>query len=125
MNDFEWISGDWTYTDSIGVTIESWSVRNDSVLVGSSYTVDKSNEVIFEEALRIQNRDNETSYIAVLPTKIATFKLERVSAKAFSFVDPENGYPSKISYQKTKGGMRVILEGDNKKQVIQFVKRKL
>jgi len=121
---FNWLVGDWISEKDGLTTTESWSQRNDSTLVGTSFTVNKDFETVFEEALKIQTTADGTEYIAILPTKTAIFKLKASSKKSVSFIDPKNDFPSLITYLKTSNGLRVSLEGKGNKQVMEFVRSK-
>lgn len=124
VEQLSWLVGDWVCEKDGLTTTESWSQRNDSTLVGTSFTVNKDFETVFEEALKIQTTSEGTEYIAVLPTKTAVFKLKDSSKKSVSFIDPKNDFPSLITYVKTSKGLRVSLEGKGNKQVIEFVRSK-
>ena len=119
---FSWLVGEWVCSKNGLTTTEMWSLRNDSTLVGTSFTVNAKNETVFEEALRIQATQEETEYIAILPTKTAAFRLKSTSNKAFSFSDPDNDFPSLITYTKTNKGIQIRLEGKDNKEVMDFVK---
>ncbi len=118
-----WIEGDWISKSGNTVVTESWSVRNDSTLVGSGLTT-KNDQVTFEEALMIEQRMDSIRYIAILPKKTGIFGLEKVSKVGFSVIDPKNDFPSRIVYKKTKTGMSVTLEGKGNKHAMDFVRKK-
>jgi hypothetical protein len=124
MSDYSWLEGEWTYTNGEQTTVESWSLRNDTTLVGSSLTTNKSGAIVFEEALKIQREGNTIKYIAVLPTKIAEFALEKHTKDLLVFEDPKNDFPSIISYKRVKSGLEIKLEGSGKKEVMEFEPKK-
>jgi hypothetical protein len=119
---FSWLVGEWVSQKDGLTTTEMWSLRNDSTLIGTSITVNAKNELVFEEALRIQATSDGTKYIAILPTKTAIFKLKSSSNKSISFIDPKNDFPSLISYTNTPNGIQVSLQGKGNKEVMDFVK---
>lgn len=123
LSGLAWLSGDWVCKSGKAVTTESWSFMNDSTLFGSSVTMENG-KMTAEEALRIESRNGVVRYIAVLPLKIATFSFEEKTKNSYSFVDSENDFPSKITYRKTKSGLLVELEGSEKQQKQNFVKKK-
>ena len=122
LSDLSWLSGDWVCKTEKTVTNESWSFMNDSTLVGISVTTENDVETA-EEAIRIESRNGVVRYIAVLPFKIATFSFERKTKNSYSFVDSENDFPSKITYRKTNTGLLVELEGSDKQQKQNFVRK--
>lgn len=122
LNDFNWLAGEWISKNGKTITTETWTIRNDSTLVGTGLTK-KSGELVFEEALQLQGRNDEVNYIALLPSKVATFKLTESSPTSFSVSDPTNDFPSTITYRKTKSGMQVELLGKDNKEVIDFVRK--
>lgn len=122
LSDLTWLAGDWTSKSETQVVNESWSFMNDSTLVGSSVTT-KSDSIIFEEALRIEFRNDSIRYIAVLPFKIATFGLSERSEAEYVFIDPTNEFPSRISYRREQSGLQISLEGKNNKEEFNFVKK--
>lgn len=125
LTDLKWLAGDWVSKTNKSTTTESWSIRNDSTLVGTSETRNATNELTYEEVLKIETRSGKTSYIALLPTKIAQFQTEQITKSTAVFIDPENDFPSKIKYLKTKKGIQVVLEGEGNKQVMNFVRKTL
>lgn len=122
VKSLKWLSGNWIMKTEKSTTTESWSIRNDSTIVGSSLTVSNDGETLFEEALKISTRDNETTYIALLPDKTARFKTALLSKTSAIFIDKSNDFPSKITYLKTKTGIQVVLEGKGNKEVLNFVR---
>jgi hypothetical protein len=124
MADYSWLEGEWTYVKGDQTTVESWSLRNDTTLVGSSLTTNASGDIVFEEALKIQREGNTIKYIAVLPTKIAEFALEKHTKDLLVFKDPKNDFPSIISYKRVKSGLEIKLEGSGKKEVMEFEPKK-
>lgn len=123
LSNLYWLEGDWISKSESAVVTESWSVRNDSTLVGSGLTTE-NDQVTFEEALMIEQRMDSIRYIAILPKKTGIFGLEKVSKTGFSVIDPQNDFPSRIVYKKTKTGMSVTLEGKGNKQAMDFVRKK-
>ncbi len=121
--DMAWIVGDWTTANEDTITTESWSYMNDSTMVGSSVSM-KQDSIVFEEALRIESRKGKIRYVALLPFKLATFRSAKISKTAFSFFDPNNDFPSKVTYLKTKKGMTIRLEGKNNRQELHFIRPK-
>lgn len=124
LTDYAWLEGEWTYSEKENTTIESWSSRNDTVMVGISFTTNNLGDIISEEALRIQKVDGEVTYIAILPTKIATFKLTEHKENLLVFEDSSNDFPSLIHYKKQGAGLLVTLEGSGNKEVMEFVRKK-
>ena len=123
LTELKWLAGNWISKTEKLTTIESWSIRNDSTMVGTSETRNEVNELTFEEVLKIETRLDRTSYIALLPTKIAQFQTELISKSKAIFTDTENDFPSKIKYLKTKNGIQIVLEGKGNKQVMNFVRK--
>ena len=124
LRDYSWLSGDWTFKQGSNTTIESWSLRNDTTLVGSSVTTDQSGTIVFEEALKIQKAGKSISYVALLPSKIAKFRLKKYGKNVLIFEDSKNEYPSIITYKKMESHLEVTLEGSGKKEVMKFTKNK-
>ncbi|MCB0755515.1 MAG: hypothetical protein H6602_11305 [Flavobacteriales bacterium] len=124
LSDYTWLEGEWTHVSGDQTTVESWSLRNDTTLVGSSLTTNASGATVFEEALKIQQHGTTVKYIAVLPTKIAEFVLKKHTKDLLVFEDPKNDFPSIISYKRVKSGLEIKLEGSGKKEVMDFEPKK-
>lgn len=123
IRDYSWLSGEWTFKKGSNTTVESWSLRNDTTLVGSSLTTNESGELVFEEALKIQKSGNSTSYIALLPSKIAKFRLKKYGKGILIFEDSKNDFPSIITYKRVESNLEITLEGSGKKEVMKFIKK--
>ena len=124
LRDYAWLSGEWTFTSGSNTTVESWSLRNDTTLVGSSFTTNEAGEIVFEEALKIQKTGKSISYIALLPSKIAKFRLKKYGKNMLIFEDSKNDFPSLITYKTGETGLEVTLEGSGKKEVMNFMRKK-
>lgn len=119
LKSLSWMSRDWSYTDDDIMITESWSYMNDSTLVGSSVTM-RNDSMIFEEALKIEQRLGAVRYIALLPTKLATFQLDELTDNKISFVDDANDFPKKIEYERLQKNMIITLSGNGKSIRRQF-----
>ena len=124
LRDYSWLKGDWTFEQGSNTTVETWSLRNDTTLVGISVTTDQSGTIVFEEALKIQKAGKSISYFALLPSKIAKFRLKKHGKNVLIFEDSKNEYPSIITYKKMESHLEVTLEGSGKKEVMKFTKNK-
>ena len=119
-DELKWLEGNWVM-ESEGTTIESWSIQDDSTLVGYSVTLENGNET-FRETLSIENTANELIYKAVLPFKTAVFTLDSIAKNYVSFMDPQNDFPSKIEYRKVQNELRITLVGAENKMEMKYRK---
>jgi len=74
--------------------------------------------------MRIETRDGETHFVAVLegqePTK---FKLTGSGADWARFENPQHDFPTRIEFRRTAGGLHAEIAGpgkDGKEKVIPF-----
>ncbi|MFM1875767.1 MAG: hypothetical protein RL266_1504 [Bacteroidota bacterium] len=118
---FDWLVGEWTIEQE-QTTLESWTMVNDSLLTGYSITTENGEEV-FRESLSIEKIGSMIYYKAILPFKTAVFTLDSTSHNYFSFVDPENDFPSRIEYRGLNDSLIISLSGTGNKMVMPFVKK--
>jgi hypothetical protein len=124
VNQYSWLVGEWVCENEGLTTNETWSLRNDSILVGTSFTVNENYETVFEEALKIESTIEGTRYIAVLPSKTAVFNLKSSTKSSLTFSNPKNDFPKDITYKTDSKGLTVTLSGENKKEIMKFGRQK-
>lgn len=110
LNELNWIQGEWEMIDGNTTTTESWKKLNDSTFVGNGIT-EKDGQIVFEEELSIELRNNQVTYTAILPNKTAHFALTQSSNQLAIFEDPTNDFPSKILYELIDDDMEITLLG--------------
>jgi Domain of unknown function (DUF6265) len=128
----QWILGRWEYIDKEGLLTEEWTKQNDSVFVGySSYVM--HGETLFEEQLRLEQRDKQLYYIPTVKNqnggKAVEFKLTAITANSFVFENPAHDFPQTISYtHPTKDSLVAEISGTEngkfKRQQFLMVKTK-
>jgi hypothetical protein len=111
LDELKWMLGEWEMVDGSAITTESWNVLNDSTFVGKGTTLN-GGKVVFQEELRIEQRNGELTYVAILPDKIGYFKLVKFSVQMASFEDPKNDFPSKILYELIFEKLDITLLGN-------------
>ena len=126
LNQLNWILGEWEMVDGSTTTTESWEKLNDSTFVGNGIAK-QEDKVVFEEKLSIELRNNQTTYVAVLPNKTAHFRLTESNNGMATFEDAMNDFPSKIIYQLNTEKMDITLfgiqNGEEQNTKMQFIKK--
>jgi hypothetical protein len=126
LDELKWMLGEWEMVDGSAITTESWNVLNDSTFVGKGTTLN-GGKVVFQEELRIEQRNGELTYVAILPDKIGYFKLAKSSKQMATFEDPKNDFPSEILYELVSDSLEVTLfgnrNGEDQSMKLQFIKK--
>ena len=99
----EWLVGTWSSASASGTNYEVWKKESDTVLVGSSFSV-QQNDTVQSESVRLIQEGDEVSYIPIahgqnndLPV---TFKLIFIDSVKMVFENKEHDFPQNISYQR-------------------------
>lgn len=119
VDELNWMIGTWELTEGSLSTVELWVKLNDSTLIGKSDSYNDG-DLVFSENLRIENRGKKFNYVAILPSKTAVFKLDELAHGIVSFVDPENDFPSRITYRRVPSGIEIVLFGSGKEELMVF-----
>jgi hypothetical protein len=124
---FRWLSGHWCGQSGDQLIEEFWLPDEGDVAIGVGRTV-KAGKTVSFEFMRIETRDGETNFIAVLagqePTK---FKLTASGADWARFENPQHDFPKRIEFRLTGSGMHAEIAGpgrDGKEEVIPFEYRR-
>jgi len=124
---FAWLSGHWCGGSADELIEELWLPDEGDMAVGVGRTV-KAGKTTSVEFMRIETRNGETSFIAVLPGQEPTaFRLTASGADWVRFENPQHDFPTRIEFRRTSGGLHAEIAGpggDGKEQVIPFEYRR-
>lgn len=112
--------GEWVMEKDGMTTTEKWWSDNDSTIQGNSTTF-KNGELVFEEHLKIIDRNGSISYVAILPSKTADFTLTESENNTVKFADMMNDFPQLISYSRKGDQMQIVLTGLEKGEFLRTV----
>ena len=117
FKDLKKMQGDWFSPTKRGDILESWSLENDSTMVGNDFKVRiEDGDTAVLGSLRLELRNNEIIYSGVNKYRNkgqrAEYKLESYVNNIFTFVNPNVDYPQKIMYEiYDKRSIRIAHEG--------------
>lgn len=125
MEDLNSIVGDWTSYKGIALK-ENWRFENENLLAGEGYSMN-GNDTSFFESLEIFKKNDSIYYSVLFGNEEAiNFLLKDASQYSWTFVNPENDFPSIIKYELQKDTLLHITISnirDNKKQYF-YLKRR-
>ncbi len=102
VEQFNWLSGNWSMQDDEGTTTEEWRIINDSLMEGKSDFV-KGDSVIPFETIRLFYSNNSFYYEAKAAgqneEQPVAFKLSSYSDSGFVAENPEHDFPKRITYK--------------------------
>ena len=103
LNKSKWLLGNWQKVDSTGILLESWSVQNDSTLVGSSYFITKKGDTIHSEAIELSENQEHLIYTATIKGENndnpIPFLMTESTDSLLVFENVKHDYPKKIKYK--------------------------
>lgn len=117
----DWLLGSWIRTndDPGQATFEYWKKLNDSTYEGLGCTLMGLDTVFKENITLVADERFEVSGVGDGGPVI--FLMTERDDRSFSVENPENDFPKRIDYQKTKKGMEAIISGDGKERTFVFV----
>lgn len=116
IEQLHWLVGNWENITELEKSYENWTQKNDSTLLGHSFTL-IGTDTVFAERVTLKQVDDEVFFTVIAyqqnDDKPVTFKLSSVEAGIFSFDNPEHDFPTRISYSNpTKDSIHAWIEGN-------------
>lgn len=98
MQDLQLLEGNWKSYKGVGFN-ENWSQENKFLLKGEGFSLNE-NDTSFYERLSIKMYDDTVYYSVILESgKSTDFILTKANKDKWIFVNPNNDFPSIISYE--------------------------
>jgi hypothetical protein len=100
-----------------GRSFEKWSVKNHNTLSGKGYKLSSGNEIIFEETMKIELRNNQIFFVISFNEsgKTIQYMLSEFDIEHYVFVQSSNDdYPDKIVIQRTLDGFSTVISNSKK-----------
>lgn len=126
IEQLNWLVGNWENTTELEQSYENWTQKNDSTLLGHSFTL-IGTDTVFAEKVTLKQVDDEVFFTVIAyqqnDDKPVTFKLSSTEAGIFTFDNPEHDFPTRISYSNpSKDSIHAWIEGqvDGEFQKIDF-----
>jgi hypothetical protein len=110
-----WLLGTWKSKATDGDLTEIWKKMNDSVYVGESYVVVKT-DTVFYESIRLMKKNKKWNYVVAVKNQNneqpVSFEMKRLTPTQIVFANPTHDFPSTISYtQITQDSMMAEISG--------------
>lgn len=98
MQDLKQLEGNWKSYKGVGFN-ENWMHESENIFRGIGFSLNE-NDTSFYEQLSIK-LDNDTIYYSVIleSGKVTDFKLTKAKKDKWTFINPNNDYPSIINYE--------------------------
>ena len=98
MQDLQLLEGNWKSYKGVGFN-ENWSRENKFLLKGEGFSMNE-NDTSFYERLSIKMYNDTVYYSVYLESgKSTNFKLTKAKKDKWTFVNPNNDFPSIINYE--------------------------
>ena len=112
----EWLIGAWQHKTDTTNLIENWSFENDSTLTATSYFIQKNNDTLHNESIKLlQNNNLLLYYSTVIGTnnnEAVPYQKTTATPTELTFENLKQNYPQKISYKKTaKAQISISISG--------------
>jgi|SRR3990170_1619416 len=106
-------SGKWKMDFNDAEVYEEWELKNETELIGKSYSL-KDDVKIISENLYLKKFADQWAYVAIPNEQNMTlFALKEYSPKKFVFENKEHDFPQRIIYEFHKDGkLTTAIEGD-------------
>jgi len=110
-----WFLGTWNSKTTNGNLTETWKQMNDSVYVGESYVIVKT-DTLFYESIRLMKKNKKWNYVVAVKNQNneqpVSFEMTRLTPTQLVFANPTHDFPSTISYtQITQDSMMAEISG--------------
>jgi len=115
IKQLHWLKGKWSRVSAGVEHIETWQIKQDSLLEGEGYYQKSENKKVTEK-LSIRWEKGELCYIADVPEnkKPVYFKNTLLNDSVAVFENKSHDYPNKITYIKdSKRSFQVILNDNS------------
>ncbi len=112
IESLQWLAGSWISMTDGDVVEEQWMVPRGGLMLGLGRTVRSSGRRNFE-FMRIEEKDGALTFFASPSGQPATaFKTTELAKEKIVFENPQNDFPTKISYWKDGEKLRAKIEGN-------------
>jgi hypothetical protein len=115
MKQANWFLGSWQNKTSDGDFTEIWKQKNDSVYIGVSYVIVKT-DTVFYESISLEQKNKKWNYIVSVKNQNneqpVSFEMTSMTPNQLVFENPSHDFPSKITYTKiTQDSMVAKISG--------------
>jgi len=103
LENAKWFLGNWENVTKESVSREIWTQKNDSTLVGESFTTVEKDTVFYEKMDLVQRNDSLICIISVRDQnkeKPVSFYMTKSTDSQIVFENPKHDFPNKIEYNK-------------------------
>ncbi len=116
INHFKIWLGNWEMKTSRGITIESWSYKNDSTYMGNSFKIKSTGDSVLQESMELVKKADFIFLISRIVdqnnNQPISFKLTEFNSNYFVFENKSHDFPQKISYNfSIKDSLIATIEG--------------
>jgi len=122
----DWLVGDWKRTNEQAdkETFESWEKVNENLYTAIGYTLNKNQDTIWKEKIRLIKTQNEWDFEVTGSKDIepTVFKLTSIDTAMFICENKENEFPKKIEYKRGGNEIKAVISGDGKQIPFDFEK---
>lgn len=103
MKQANWFLGSWQNKTSDGDFTEIWKQKNDSVYLGVSYVIVKT-DTVFYELISLEQKNKKWNYIVSVKNQNneqpVSFEMTSMTPSQLVFENSKHDFPSKIIYTK-------------------------
>jgi hypothetical protein len=115
LDQAHWLLGIWKSKATNGDLTETWKQMNDSVYLGESYVVVKT-DTVFYESIRLMKKNKKWNYVVAVKNQNneqpVSFEMTRLTPTQLVFANPTHDFPSTIFYtQITQDSMMAEISG--------------
>ncbi len=101
IEQLNWLVGNWENVTELEQSYENWTQKNDSTLLGHSFTLIGA-DTVFAEKVTLKQVDDEVFFTVIAyqqnDDKPITFEMISSDKDIFTFENPEHDFPTRISY---------------------------
>ena len=110
-----WFLGAWKFKTNDGDLTEIWKQMNDSVYLGVSYVIVKT-DTVFYELISLEQKNKKWNYSVSVKNQNneqpVSFEMTSMTPNQLVFENPKHDFPSKITYTKiTQDSMVAKISG--------------
>ena len=123
--DFTWLEGHWKRVNDEAPqqTFEQWVKKSDTAYSGHGYTLIEQ-DTVWQEFIELVRMDDEWYFkVTRRNGAISTdFKLTQIERDKFICFNPDNDFPTHISYQVEEDSLKALIWRDSTKVPFNFIR---
>jgi Domain of unknown function (DUF6265) len=111
---YDWLVGDWTYTDEMGRYVENWEKKDSTTYIGKAYQA-LNKDTTFAETMVLDAKQVSIITPGENNNQPVKFQLKKATENSVIWENMSHDFPKRIAYEHTPtDSIIAYIEGDEK-----------